>query len=78
MPEGGRPPSVAEQLVTSYDNAELLRHVPGHELPFPPEIRSALNELRELLFPGFSSRLGELRDMLFPGFTTRPPTRAPR
>jgi serine O-acetyltransferase len=53
-----RPQSVAEQLVSSYAEGEPLGSRPGHELPFPPEIRATLNDLRELLFPGFTSKRG--------------------
>ena len=45
---------VAEELVGSYveDAPILLR--PGHELPSLNEVKTALVDLRELLFPGFS------------------------
>ncbi|MEO6954754.1 MAG: serine O-acetyltransferase [Polyangia bacterium] len=45
-------PTIAERLVASYAADQSVRIAPGHELPSPPEIRQAITELRELLFPG--------------------------
>ena len=44
--------TIAERLVASYAADTSVRIAPGHELPSPPEIRQAITELRELLFPG--------------------------
>jgi serine O-acetyltransferase len=47
-------PSVAERLVESYAADAPLSIASGHELPSPPEVRAVLDELREILFPGYS------------------------
>jgi serine O-acetyltransferase len=47
--------SVAERLVASYAADAPLSIAPGHELPSPPEVKAALTELRELLFPGYTT-----------------------
>jgi serine O-acetyltransferase len=45
---------VAERLVESYAADAPLSIAPGHELPSPPEVHAVLDELREVLFPGYS------------------------
>ncbi len=47
--------SVAERLVASYAQEESVRVEPGHELPSPVDVRLALTELRELIFPGLTT-----------------------
>ncbi len=49
---------IARQLVSSYAGDEPLLCAPGHELPIPSEVRLSLTELRELVFPGFTSKRG--------------------
>jgi serine O-acetyltransferase len=44
--------SLAERLVESYKADPCARIDHGHELPLPADVRIALDELRELLFPG--------------------------
>ncbi len=46
--------SVAERLVASYAADAPLAISAGHELPSPPEVAAILNELREILFPGYT------------------------
>src|SRR5262245_15590913 len=46
--------SVAERLVQSYAAGAPLAIEAGHELPSPPEVAAILDQLRELLFPGFT------------------------
>ena len=52
--EKGRDASIAEALVQSYAADAPLTIAPGHDLPSPLEVRAAVTELRELIFPGFT------------------------
>ena len=52
--------SIAERLVASYAEEDSVRVAPGHELPSPPDVRLAIAELRELLFPGSTTSNGLL------------------
>jgi serine O-acetyltransferase len=44
--------TLAERLVASYAEDESAHLEHGHELPLPADVSLALDELRELLFPG--------------------------
>src|SRR5512137_1726307 len=48
------PSAIADALVDSYQGTGLpYQHLSGYSLPSYPEVISLLDDLRELLFPGF-------------------------
>jgi len=49
-----KPGSIADRLVASYAEDAPLSIAPGHELPSPPEVAAVIEDLRELLFPGYA------------------------
>jgi serine O-acetyltransferase len=54
------PANVADDLVGSYEGSGLpFQHLSGYSLPSYPEVVSLIDDLRELLFPGFvGQRMG--------------------
>jgi serine O-acetyltransferase len=48
------PPSTADDLVASYEGiGQPYQHLSGYSLPSYPEVVSLIDDLRELIFPGF-------------------------
>jgi serine O-acetyltransferase len=54
------PAGIADQLVDSYEGpGQPYQHLSGYSLPSYPEVVSLIDDLRELLFPGFvGQRMG--------------------
>ena len=54
------PASVADDLVASYEGpGQPYQHLSGYSLPSYPEVVSLIDDLRELIFPGFvGQRMG--------------------
>ncbi|MBI5480704.1 MAG: hypothetical protein HY906_17735, partial [Deltaproteobacteria bacterium] len=54
------PANIADELVESYEGrGQPYQHLSGYSLPSYPEVVSLIDDLRELLFPGFvGQRMG--------------------
>ncbi len=49
-------PEIVEKLCSSYQDKQGINHIEGFNLPSRKEIYSILEDLREILFPGFAER----------------------